>query len=125
MYKSPIELIYESIQSQLDECIYKEIQKVDIKVDKEELLKALAYDREQYKKGYEDAQAEQQEHGQWIEKQVGNASLVDDGYKHINRVCLYCGAVQPVTEPRDNIICHYCGAMLDEEEKDNDGRNRN
>lgn len=36
--------------------------KCGVNVDKEELLKALKYDREQYEKGYRDAKAEQQ----WI-----------------------------------------------------------
>ena len=58
MYKSPIELIYESLQWQMEESIYKVVQNVGINVDKEELIKALKYDREQYKKGYEDAKAE-------------------------------------------------------------------
>lgn len=117
MYKSPIELIYESIQSQLDECIYKEIQKVDIKVDKEELLKALAYDREQYKKGYEDAKAEM-EHGQWVEKKVGNVE--DWGIDMLQSVkCSVCGHYH--TTPyvycftEDN-YCPYCGAKMGEKE---------
>lgn len=29
-------------------------------------------------------------------------------YKHINRVCAHCGAVQP----RDNVYCAYCGTKI-------------
>ena len=42
----------------MEENIFKAIQNVDINVDREELIKALKYDRDQYNKGYEDAKAE-------------------------------------------------------------------
>lgn len=54
MYESPIEIIQTQMQMQMDEEILKAIQGVGIDVNKEELLKALAYDREQYSKGYKD-----------------------------------------------------------------------
>lgn len=50
-YKSPIESIFEDVQIQYENAVINAVQKCDIKVNKEELLKALAYDREQYKKG--------------------------------------------------------------------------
>lgn len=58
MYKSPIEVIVGQIQTQiaedLDNHIFKAVREVGINVDKEELLKALRYDRDQYEKGFED-----------------------------------------------------------------------
>lgn len=54
MYKSPIEIICGDIQKQLDNDIYRVTQKYDIKVDKNELIQALQYDRNQYDKGYTD-----------------------------------------------------------------------
>ena len=58
MYKSPIEIVVSQFQEmiiqQQDEQTLQAIQKVGIKVDKDELIKALAYDRGQYKKGYTD-----------------------------------------------------------------------
>lgn len=58
MYKSPIEIImrdtYQKILEQREENIFKAILETGVKVDKEELLKALKYDREQYNKGYMD-----------------------------------------------------------------------
>lgn len=54
MYKSPIEIIYGQMQTQIEGDILKAVQKVDIHVDKEELIRALQYDREQYDKGYAD-----------------------------------------------------------------------
>ena len=51
-YKSPIytELTNE-ILNEIDDCIYNEVRLV-VDVDKDELFKALAYDREQFNKGY-------------------------------------------------------------------------
>jgi hypothetical protein len=54
MYKSPIEIICGDIQKKIDNDIYSVTQKYDIRVDKNELIQALAYDRDQYKKGYID-----------------------------------------------------------------------
>lgn len=54
MYESPIEIVQTQMQMQMDEGILKAVQGVGINVDKEELVKALAYDREQYVKGYKD-----------------------------------------------------------------------
>ena len=58
MYKSPIETIYGELQTQMvqenENMVMKAIRKVGINVDKEELIKALQYDRNQYTKGYED-----------------------------------------------------------------------
>lgn len=54
MYESPIEIFQTQMQMQMDGEILKAVQGVGINVDKEELIKALAYDREQYSKGYKD-----------------------------------------------------------------------
>lgn len=58
MYKSPIEIIYSSIEAQMENEIYKEVLKYGINVDKDELIKALKYDRNQYQKGYQDCMDE-------------------------------------------------------------------
>lgn len=52
MYKSPIEVITEEMKFFYDGDVVRAVQKHDIDVDKEELLKALKYDREQYEKGF-------------------------------------------------------------------------
>ena len=59
-YESPITAIYEQISNQInqdfEDRIMAEVKmKVDVNVDKEELIKALNYDRGQYEKGKEDA----------------------------------------------------------------------
>lgn len=53
-YKSPIEMIQSQMQMQFDDNIMKAVYKTGINVNKEELLKALKYDRNQYNKGYKD-----------------------------------------------------------------------
>ena len=57
-YESPINIwitkSQEAFEEQIEKQVYKEIINVDVKVDKEELLKALKYDREQYEKGFKD-----------------------------------------------------------------------
>lgn len=53
-YKSPIQLIVGSIRRQMDGGILKAVQECDIRVDRDELLRALQYDRGQYEKGYAD-----------------------------------------------------------------------
>lgn len=58
MYKSPIELVVNQVQNlmleQQENQVFQAIQKTGVIVDKEELQKALKYDREQYQNGYND-----------------------------------------------------------------------
>ena len=58
MYKSPIELLISDIQHQIaeqqDEQIYQAVVRCIPNIDKEELLRALKYDRNQYNKGHLD-----------------------------------------------------------------------
>lgn len=57
-YQNPIEVIQTQMQSQIEGEIYKAVMKVGVNVDKDELLKALQYDRDQYQKGYADRDSE-------------------------------------------------------------------
>ena len=58
MYKSPIELIvsdcYNQMIEQQENQVYRAIQSAGVNVDKDELVKALMYDRNQYQQGYMD-----------------------------------------------------------------------
>ncbi|RHQ84455.1 hypothetical protein DWX89_09140 [Coprobacillus sp. AF21-8LB] len=58
MYNSPIELFHGDMNVELEGTILKAVANVGVNVNKEELLKALNYDRKQYKKGYQDAMNE-------------------------------------------------------------------
>ena len=58
-YRSPITLTIDNAESKFTETVeglmFKEVCKLDLNIDKEELMKALAYDRNQYLEGYNDA----------------------------------------------------------------------
>lgn len=65
MYRSPIDIFYQNIRNigvevgkKLDSDIYTAVLKCNINVDKEELIRALKYDRDQYNKGYMDGRAD-------------------------------------------------------------------
>lgn len=57
MYESPIEIIQKDIVMKQENDIYQAILEQGIVVDKEELIRALQYDRGQYEKGYRDGKA--------------------------------------------------------------------
>lgn len=67
MYESPIRLLVQqletSIREQQEKQIFEAVQKCGVNVDREELIKALAYDRAQYAQGYSDGRADAQ---RWI-----------------------------------------------------------
>ena len=68
-YQSPIELIMSNMNTHIqnasleremdiESTILKAIEKVGVNIDKDELIRALRYDRNQYQKGYDDRDAE-------------------------------------------------------------------
>jgi len=61
MYESPIEMIQGIINEQMkqeeDRYVYEIEQQVGFNINKDELIKALQYDRDQYNKGYSDGKA--------------------------------------------------------------------
>ena len=58
MYKSPVHLILRDvttlIDQEIEQAVITVVRKFDIDVDKDELIKALKYDRDQYSKGCKD-----------------------------------------------------------------------
>ena len=55
MYESPIKVIQGELETQLEGEILKAVHRVGVTVDRDELIRALRYDREQYQKGFDDA----------------------------------------------------------------------
>lgn len=55
MYESPIRMIMTEMQTQMEKDCISAVQGYGFNVDAEELKKALAYDRNQYEKGFKDA----------------------------------------------------------------------
>ena len=88
--------MYHGVELSLEDAVFKAIQKVDIEVDREELIKALQYDRNQYEKGYADGLKDAEKIGKWIEvvgqphiRQCSCCSVISlSGYNY----CPNCGA---------------------------------
>jgi hypothetical protein len=85
MYESPIQLImndmYKQIQVEQENTVYKAIQSIGVNVDKDELIKALNYDRKQYQKGYKD----------------GRQHFAYEFYKILTEDCTYYNPDAPIT----------------------------
>ena len=107
MYEASIEIIYGKIENQIENGIYKAIQRVGINVDRDELIRALKYDRDQYNKGYKDAMTERKT-GVWLREQI--ALPLSDGSKE----CFRCSSCLTHWDTKSN-YCPYCGANMREE----------
>jgi len=111
-YQSPIEMIQGEMRMHMDGEILKAVRDVGVNVDKDELLKALAYDRDQYNKGYHDAEPKV---GKWEQKpykRQGHEEVVIEGYSWR---CSSCGDARKRNEPDMN-FCPNCGARMKGEE---------
>ena len=96
MYKSPIEIIQHRINydssKQFDEAIFTAVFLSDIYVDRNELVKALQYDRNQYEKGFEDGKTEA---AKWISvkdrlpEDDENLHFYDDGHIRFTSVLVH------------------------------------
>lgn len=65
-YESPIQTILSDMRVEYEENMVRAVQSLGFCVNKEELIKALHYDRGQYEKGYADAKkAFERPHGEW------------------------------------------------------------
>lgn len=89
-YESPIKMYVSQMVKQVEEARENEIlhtirEEYAIDVDKEELIKALEYDRGQYEKGYQDAC---NSHKLWNVHQI--ACMLADIFKD-RCACNYCG----------------------------------
>ena len=101
MYESPVGLFYQEtapkISEGIDSLICEAVLNVGVNVDKEELLKALKYDRGQYEKGYADGIARTTPQGHW--------EVLWDVYNH----CSICGFK---TVYASFNFCPNCGAQM-------------
>ena len=78
------------------------VHEVCITVDKEELEKALRYDRNQYGKGYIDGVLANRLKGIWLD---------DEGKKKENGYCGYCSVCGIMSEYLTD-YCPHCGANM-------------
>lgn len=69
-YRSPVEVAITQLrmeqEKKVEEFIFSAIQELEITINKEQLIKALRYDREQYKQGYEDGYEDGYDADKWI-----------------------------------------------------------
>ena len=115
MYDSPIKMLVEDTIGKLDESVWKAVINVGFDIDKEELRKALEYDRDQYRKGYEDGKLAAIVHAHWIGLFYGYA---DGGKVFDSFECSHCK--YKIYDEYYNLdklpkFCPECGAMMDEE----------
>ena len=105
MYESPITIIEQKIlieqKKQLKNALMYEIRtNYQIDVDKDELIRALQYDREQYEKGYQDGKAAMKKTGKWL--------INSDGYYPYCSQCKY--------EPKEMTRhCPNCGVEMNDD----------
>lgn len=114
-YKSPIDMIVQQMSSEFDQMkenqlMLKVNQAVDFNVDKDELLRALQYDREQYEKGYEDAKKKfERPKGEWEKFTVMDFVREEDVLR-----CNKCGWLNGYVAYN---FCPQCGADMRGEEE--------
>ena len=107
MYESPItamitnvtDNIAKQFAEQTENMVYQEVRNVGVYVDKEELVKALAYDRNQYQKGYDDAMSDavpREKINRMIEEITKYAQAMDwiSGYDVLLLIHKYCDEVK-------------------------------
>lgn len=101
-YRSPIDICVGQWEMTMENEIYKAVQRVDIQVDRDELIKALRYDRDQYNKGYADAVKEHR-------RPTGHWKMIfhDGNFKWIE--CSCCGHDIKSFNKLPN-FCEECGS---------------
>lgn len=108
MYLAPIELetmisdISHKIADDTGAHICEAVMNVGINVRRSELIKALAYDRQQYEQGYRDGKADATRTGRWITVRSANSPRA-------RRMCSECKSIDI---HRASPFCPKCGAKM-------------
>ena len=110
MYEAPVKISYDDIHAKMvqaaDDQIIATIQQL-VSVDKDELIRALQYDRGQYEKGYEDGKRDAVRHGYWIRLNRKSFSTCDSFWQcsecrhesiRVTDYCPFCGAEMAAKE---------------------------
>ena len=86
-YQSPVEISTQNIREKFEGDVMRIIHSYGINVDKDELVKALQYDREQYKQGFAD--------GSKLRTDVIKAEVAREIFEEINYILFdYESAIQ-------------------------------
>lgn len=112
-YQSPIEVIYDKLTAdfniQLENNVMTAVQNYGINVNRDELIKALDYDRKQYEAGFKDAMLKYKApRGEW-------KPYKNELYKRDCWVCTNCGF--PTFDVIAYNFCSNCGADMRGEEE--------
>ena len=109
MYESPITMIQETISQQMkqeeDKYVMEIERAVGFHIDKQELIRALNYDRDQYNKGFNDAKRQ-------FDRLIGIGHWVNK--PNIYGV-VYCSECDYELHINNTNYCPNCGAKMIEE----------
>ena len=148
MYESPISFVTEQVANDIvmknEGYLYQYIRDVGINIDKDELVKALQYDRGQYDKGYADGYTEGVKNYQKLYENImgiqrptgkwdGNSNNMDNRLSEKQNVvvihydsnteivhCPHCGCYLRSSVVMSGHYCYICGGKFGERiEKEN------
>ena len=113
MYKSPIDIIHGELELKFEDEICKAVRNIGIVVDKDELIKALKYDRDQYDKGYKDALATV-EVVRCEECYLSGKCVVEDVFNTARMPSskMFCAVGKRMANTVDRCVC--CGDVIPE-----------
>lgn len=100
-YESPIRIIASQVEMKMENDVLQAIQRYDIQVDKDELIKALNYDRQQYEKGYQDGQANPPQ-AEWVDE--------FECYGALFHKCSHCHFT--ILRSAHESFCSHCGYKM-------------
>lgn len=135
-YESPITVIQDTankLNADIENRIYHAVIKIGIDVNKEELVKALHYDRNQYAKGYADGRNDAITHAHWEwHYDIDQDRDYKEPFSSENKSgwrCSHCngrledmvgGKWDEIEEPPELEYCPGCGAKMDEKGEENE-----
>ncbi len=116
-YKSPI-TVYSDFENQILQEQENQIMckiRTFVDVDKDELIKMVNYDRNQYKEGYKAGIQKMRRHGHWVKTDWGDYKCSECGHYEET---IYAGKNKIYNDFSDfqscNNFCRNCGAFMDE-----------
>ena len=119
MYESAVRIIHDDLRIKQEESVMTVIQNLGIDVNKEELIKALQYDRDQYDKGYADGYEDAHEDIKKLPELMDECDRLKkenemlwkkhDAVAVVNERCPVCGTM---TFVHDRAYCKCCGQLL-------------
>lgn len=105
MYESVIQQFFGEIATEMDNNVVKAVQEVGIYVDKDELIRALRYDRDQYHKGFNDGYEEFGE--KYLRPKLTVHGEIDE---YLGWYCPTCEEELPADGEWEH--CPFCGQRL-------------